>query len=69
MLKRTKMGGKKPASVVSLDFNSQKWKKVNIRESVKTEESLPHLANLVGLEVLENYDPNLVATVRIIYCK
>lgn len=65
MLKKSKLKRKKssPSLGDNLDLNAQKWKKVKVRGIVKAEENATSLENLIGLEVLESYDPNLVAKV------
>lgn len=66
MLKKSQLKRKKSTlSDCLVDLNAQKWKKVKVRGIVKAEENATSLENLIGLEVLETYDPNLVAKVNI----
>lgn len=46
------------------ETNDKKWKKVKIKGSVITEEGVG-LEGLIGLEVLQDYDSNLIGTAKV----
>lgn len=64
MVKKRNLNVDKSARLAqNFDMDTQKWKKVKLGKIIKTDDGAANLEELLGLEVLENYDPNLVSTV------